>query len=61
MLYPHSPGAARPRESCVYISQTPRGRVITLIYYMYTYIYIYIYIHAHIYYMLIRMSFYIIF
>ena len=30
LIYPHSPsGAVRPRESCVYISQTPRGRVIT--------------------------------
>ena len=28
LIYPHSPsGAARPRESCVYISQTPRCRV----------------------------------
>ena len=27
LIYPHSPSGAR--ESCVYISQTPRGRVIT--------------------------------
>ena len=30
LIYPHYPsGAARPWESWVYISQTPRGRVIT--------------------------------
>ena len=45
LIYTHLPsGAARPRASCVYIGQTPRGCVIT-----YTYIYIYIlYIYTHV-------------
>ena len=30
LIDPHSPSdAAHPQESCVYISQTPRGSVIT--------------------------------